>query len=129
MTTQRTWRGPELLVIALVAAFAKPVAARITQTRPSPSASWSVGLPLIVGGGFEYEGDADQAQYDLPLLFEYSFSEQLKLTVEPNVSYIASRAEDVRSVAGFGDLETSMQWEFVSERRYRPAFTFEGLVK
>ena len=28
-----------------------------------------------------------------------------------------------------GDIETSLQWEFVRERRYRPALTLEGLVK
>ena len=123
------WLRCGALVVAMVAAFAPPAAARITKTRPSPSDSWAVGLPLVIGGGFEFETDKSQSQYDFPFLLEYSFSEQLKLTIEPNVSYIESKTKDVRSVAGFGNIETSAQWEFVRERRYRPGFTLEGLIR
>ena len=117
------------IIVTIMVAFAGPAAARITKTKPSPSARWNPGLPLVIGGGFEFQSDQEQSQYDFPLLLEYSFSEQLNLTIEPNFSKIESKSEDVRSVGGFGDLETSMQWEFVSERRYRPALTLEGLIK
>lgn len=117
------------LFAAIMVAFPGPAAARITKTKPSPSARWNQGLPLTVGGGFEFQSDQEQTKYDFPLLLDYSFSEQLSLTIEPNLSKIESKSEDVRAVSGLADLETSMQWEFVSERRYRPAFTLEGLIK
>lgn len=117
------------VAISLVVAFTQTATARITQNRASPSETWGTGLPLVIGGGFEYEGNNDQGLYDFPLLFEYGVSERLKFNVESTVSYLESRAEDVRSVAGLGDLETSAQWEFISERRYRPAVTAEALVR
>ena len=124
----RTWTS-KWVATCLVVAFTQTATARITQNRASPSETWGTGLPLVIGGGFEYEGNNDQGLYDFPLLLEYSVSERLKFNVEPTVSYLESRSEDVRSVAGLGDLETSVQWEFISERRYRPAVTAEGLVK
>ena len=112
------------LILASLVASVPPAAARIIKSKPSPSESWTEGLPVVVGGGFEFETDREQSQYDFPLLFEYSFSEQLKLTIEPNFSLIESKSKDVRSVGGVGD-----QWEFLRERRYRPALTLEGLIK
>lgn len=121
-------RGACLILASLVASV-QPVAARIIKSKPAPSENWSAGLPIVVGGGFEFETDREQSLYDFPLLFEYSFSEQLKVTIEPNFSLIESKSKDVRSVGGVGDLETTVQWEFLRERRYRPALTLEGLVK
>ena len=118
-----------VIMLTIMMAFAGPAAARITKSKPSPSARWSEGLPLVIGGGFEYQADEEQRQFDFPLFVEYSFSEQVNLTIEPNFTKIEAKSEDARSVGGFGDLETTMQWEFVSERRYRPAVTFEGLIK
>jgi hypothetical protein len=51
------------------------------------------------------------------------------MTVEPDVVYIKSKSEDVGSVSGLGDLETAVEYEFLGERRYRPALTAEGLIK
>lgn len=59
----------------------------------------------------------------------YTFTEQLKLTIEPNFTYIESKTEDVDTVRGLGDLETSLEYEFLRERRYRPAFAALGLIK
>jgi len=118
-----------IVMLTIMVAFPGPAAARITRSKPSPSARWNEGLPLVIGGGFEFESNKEQAQYDFPLLVEYNFIEQLSVRVEPNVSKIESRSEDVLSVSGLGDLETTMQWEFVSERRYRPAVTLEGQIK
>jgi len=57
------------------------------------------------------------------MLLEYNFSQKLKLTIEPNIVYISPKTKDVREVGGVGDLETSVEYEFISERRYRPAVT------
>ena len=86
-------------------------------------------MSLIVGGGFEFETDHGRSEYNFPLLVEYNFTERLRATLEPTVAYIDSKSPDVRSVGGWGDLETSMQWEFLRERRYRPALTLDGIIK
>jgi len=114
-------------VAGLVLAAA-PASARIVKSSPPPSENWGL-LPLTIGSGFEFETDSEQSEYDFPMLIEYNFTEWLKLTVEPNIVYIESNTEDVKTVSGFGDLETSLEYEFLHERRYRPAFTALGLIK
>lgn len=118
-----------ILIVGGVCAVVQPVTAGIIQTRPSPSETWSPLLPLIVGGGFEFQTDKQQSEYDFPMLVEYNFTEQLKASVEPNFVYIQSKSTNVTSVGGVGDLETSVEWEFLRERRYRPALTAEGVIK
>gem|GEM_PF-1245230 len=117
------------LLLVILAATALPASARMLTTNPSASASWSPLSPLIIGGGIEYETDSDQTQYDFPLLLEYSLTEELKFTVEPTYVSIHSKSEDVRSVTGFGDLETSVEYEFLQELRYRPALSAKGIIK
>ena len=58
-----------------------------------------------------------------------SFSEQLKLNIEPNFVQIVAKSKDARTVGGLGDLETSVEYEFLRERRYRPALGVQGLIK
>jgi hypothetical protein len=118
-----------LLILVSVVAAGQPVFARILKTRPTPSESWTPLMPLTIGGGFEYETDSEQSQYDFPLLLEYNFTDKLKLTVEPNFVAIDSKTEGGNSVSGFGDLETSVEYEFLPELRYRPALTAEGVIK
>ncbi len=130
----RTWL---ILIVAGVLVLAQPVSARIVRTKVTPSerwlaavpTTWSPLLPLTIGGGFEFQTDEDQTEYDFPLLMEYNFAETLKLTVEPDFVYIDSKSKDGSSVGGVGDLETSVEWEFLRERRYRPALTAVGLIK
>jgi len=101
-----------LLLVAL------PAYGRVLTTRPTPSEAWNPVLSLTVGSGVEYEPD----RYEFPLLVEYNLTEQLLLTVEPVVVYDPK-------VAGWGDLETTLGWEFLRERRYRPALTAEAGVR
>lgn len=119
-----------LLIAAALVWIAQPVSARITRTRPSPSQTYSPLLPLTIGGSFEYESNDEAQQFDLPGLFEYNFSEKLRLTLEPDYVKINSRDEEVLpSASGFGDLETSLDYEFLRERRYRPALTAEAKIR
>ena len=115
---------------AIFALFIAPTAsARILHTRSTPSESWNPWLPITIGSGVEFETDKDQSQYDFPILLEYNFSQTLKLAVEPNVTYIVAKAKDVRTVVGMADLETSIEYEFLRERRYRPGLTAVGTVR
>jgi len=116
-----------------------PASARITRSRSSPYSNLDVLLEtpwyqaplysLLVGGGFEYQTDSDQTEYGFPLLIEYNFTEQFKLTLEPVFTDIVGKKPDVQSVSGFGDLETTAEYEFLSERRYRPSLSFEGAIR
>jgi hypothetical protein len=118
-----------LIIAAIVLATGSAAFGRILKTRSAPSQSWNPWLPITIGSGFEFETDKDQSQYDFPFLLEYNFTETLKLTVEPLVSHIAAKAKDVRTVTGMGDLETSIEYEFIRERRYRPALTALGVIR
>jgi hypothetical protein len=119
--------GSGFLILGL---FIAPTAsARILHTRSTPSETWNPWLPLTIGSGVEFETDKDQSQYDFPMLLEYNFSQTLKFSVEPNVTYIVAKAKDVRTVVGFADLETSVEYEFVRERRYRPGLTALGTIR
>ena len=106
-----------------------PSSARILRTRHAPSASWDPWLPLTVGSNIEFETDKEQSQYEFPMFLEYNFTQTLKLTVEPDVVHISPKVKDGRTVTGWGDLETGLEYEFIRERRYRPALTAEGLIK
>lgn len=118
-----------ILIVAGLLAIARPVSARIIQTQPTPSETWSPLFPLTIGGGFEFQTDNEQSEYIFPVLVEYNFSPQLKATIEPNFVYIQSKGTNLTSVGGVGDLETSLEWEFLRERRYRPALTLDGIIK
>jgi hypothetical protein len=118
-----------ILIMAGLLAVARPVSARILSTKPPPSETWSPLWALTVGGGFEFETDRERSEYDFPLLLEYNLTKTVRASVEPTFVYIDSKSQDVRSVGGWGDLETSLQWEFLRERRYRPALTTEGIIR
>jgi hypothetical protein len=126
------WREPirwQLIIAVALLATGSPAFARILRSRPSPSATWDPWFPFTIGSGVEFQTDKDQTQYDFPFLLEYNFTQTLKLTVEPLVSHIEGKAKDVRTVTGVGDLETALEYEFLRERRYRPALTAEGVIR
>ncbi len=111
-------------VVCLVASAA-PSSARILKTRrPGQLAG---PLQLTVGSGFEYETDAEESEYGFPFLTEYGFTNAIKLSVEP--SFVLVRKKRGGSISGPGDLETTLTWEFPTERRHRPGFALEGTVK
>lgn len=128
MTPQRTFQFSCLMVVSLLAAVA-PAHAKILKTRPRASETWSPLLALTIGSGFEFETDGQQSVYDFPILVEYNLTEALKLTAEPHFVYIESKSADTQTLSGWGDLETTLEYEFLRERRYRPALTAEGLIK
>ena len=127
-----------LLAAGLVLA-ALPASARIARSRTSASTTtaapegvstfWDPLYSLVIGSGFEYQSDSEQTEFGFPFLIEYNFSERLKLTIEPKYADIVGRTEDARSVSGFGDLETTLDYEFLRERRYRPALSVEGKIR
>lgn len=112
------------LALTALLASATPVSARILKTRKS---SQSQALDLTVGSGAEYDNDGETMELGFPFLVDWGFAKTLKLTVEPQYTVINSNVGE--SVSGLGDLETSLTWDFVSERRYRPLFSAVALIK
>ena len=127
------WRGlaPAALplIVIIFSCVVLTASARILTLKPPPSSNWNPLLPFTIGMGVEYETDREQTQFDFPMVLEYNVSRTLKLSIEPNVTYISAKVKDVRTITGFADLETSFEYEFLRERRYRPAFTFLGGIK
>ncbi len=126
------------LMLAGLLATAAPASARITKTRPSVSSAgptdvapsvWAPLASFVIGGGVEYQVEDEQTEFAFPMLLEYAVSERLGIFIESEYASIDSKSEDVASVSGIGDLETAVDYEFVTERRYRPALGLEGLVR
>lgn len=103
-----------------------PSSAKILKTKNLHFGAVS-GLPLTVGMGFESQTDSEANEYGFPILIEWAFTDALILTVEPN--YVLINLKPGGSVRGWGDLETSINYEFLTETRRRPGFAAEGLIK
>ena len=122
------------LAVALMAftgalALTQPAAARLLRTGPTPLEHWTPLVALTIGSSVEYEHAGDQSQFEFPFFVEYNLTPALKATIGPNVVHIEPKKGNGRSVTGLGDLETALDFEFVHERRYRPALTAEGVVR
>ena len=122
----RTHRIISAGLVLMVLGAASPAAAKILKTKRQTQNEYKE-FPLTVGSGFEYEGDSEEKTYDFPFLLEYIAFQRLTLTVEPD--YVVIHSADSGSLKGFGDLETSAVYEFVTERRSRPSLAAEALVK
>jgi len=122
------WRSG-ILVVATTLIVTQSAFARITRTKATPVESWNPLLPLVIGSGFEIQTNKDETEYNFPMLIEYNFTEELKLSIEPNYVLKVPRDPAEPTIDGWGDLETSVEWEFIRERRWRPALTAELLVK
>lgn len=122
------WGG---LVAVVVIAAGRPALAQSTiyRTRKSASSTWSPILPLTIGSGSEFETDKEKTEWGFPVLIQYNFTEFLQVSIEPSFGHIKGKAPDVQTVGGLGDLETSVDWEFMHERRWTPALGFEGTIR
>jgi hypothetical protein len=135
----RSHRHARLAVLLLLLLPAVPATARITKSRSSASASapptiaegalWQPLYSTIIGAGLEFTREDGVSEWGIPILVEYSATENLVFTVEPKYIFLSSDSPDESSVSGWSDLETSVIYEFLRERRYRPALSFEGTVR
>ena len=108
---------------------AQPALARLLRTRPTPLESWNPLVALTIGASVEYERDSEQSQFEFPFFIEYNFAPELKATLEPSVIHLEPRKAEDPTLTGLGDLETALDYEFLRERRYRPALTAEAVVR
>jgi len=124
----RRWLVPGGTFILTVFFFAS-ASARILKTRSAVSSSGAFWNSVVVGSGFELQSDSTQAEYQFPLLMECNLTRDLKLSLEPDFVYISANSKDARTVGGIGDLETALEYEFLHERRYRPALAATSIVR
>lgn len=122
------------ILVTVVITSLSPVSARITRTHPSAASTsfaeagpsvWGLFYPFVLGGGFEFQSDCDQSDYRFPFLIEYSVTERIRLTLEPEFVHIVGKTKNARSVHGTGDIEAWVAYEFVTQRRYRPSLSVE----
>lgn len=119
---------PLATALALLVAAAPPAGAKILKTRASGQTARQV--LLTVGSGFEYETDGEESDYDYPLLIELGLLRNLELSIEPNYAVVRAKpGKPGTNAAGWGDLETTLDYEFVKERRSRPSFSAESIIK
>jgi hypothetical protein len=83
-------------------------------------------LPLTLGSAFEYQADSEEKEYGFPFYAEWSFTEALQLSFEPNYLRIKPKGGDL--VKGWGDIEAALIYEFSPETRRRPAFAVESII-
>ena len=121
--------GILLALLALGGARSGFAQSTIYTTRKPASSTWNPVLPLTVGSAFEFETNDEKTEWGFPILVQYNFTETLQLSLEPEFRHIKGKTEDVRTVGGFGDLETSLDWEFLRERRWTPSVGLEGTVR
>jgi Putative MetA-pathway of phenol degradation len=131
----RTRAGHVVFFVLLIAvgavAGARPSDAQSTiyRTRKSASSTWSPVLPLTIGSAFEFETNKERTEWGFPVLIQYNFTETLQMSLEPSFGHIKENTDDTHRVGGLGDLETSLDWEFLRERRWTPALGLEGTIR
>jgi hypothetical protein len=113
-----------ILAVTITLLSAAPASAKILKT--IKQALESQEQSFTIGSGLEFQTDSGESEFDFPLLAEYGITEWLKFSIEPSLIYIRRGSGPV---AGIGDMETSVTYDFLAERRYRPGLSALGVVK
>jgi len=113
-------------ILALATTLGSLDAARaqstVLRTRRPPSEIGSALHPLTIGAAIEVAPDSGESIYNLPLTIDYSLSRSALIHVEPNFVYL-DRKQGGGDSGGLGDLEASLDVEFLPERRFTPSAT------
>ena len=107
----------------MLCAQSTPSAAKVVQA----TRTRGPGVGFLLGSGFELLSDSEQTEFGLAFLLELAVTPRLALTAEP--TFLALRPADGETRRGFDDLDTTVSYELVSERRNRPALAVEGGVQ
>jgi hypothetical protein len=116
-----------VLVMVLLVLAQVPVSAKIRKTRETGQYRDYHEFPLTIGSGIEYETDEEGSEYGFPFLIEYGLTDAITVALEPD--FVVVDPVERPAAHGFGELETSVVYEYLRERRNRPALSAELLVK
>lgn len=81
-----------------------------------------------IGAGLEFQTSNEGTETALPIACEYGLTDKLTLLVEP-VGFTAIRPNIGARVTGPGDLEITVFYQFVSEKKVLPSISVSGEIK
>jgi hypothetical protein len=83
---------------------------------------------FALGTGLEFQTSREGYETALPLAIEYGISHKVTLLVEP-VGFTSIRPATGSSAKGIGDLEITLFYQIVSEKKYLPSISISGEIK
>jgi hypothetical protein len=83
---------------------------------------------FAIGTGLEFQTSKEGYETALPLAIEYGISHKFTLLVEP-VGFTSIRPATGSSAKGIGDLEITLFYQIVSEKKYLPSISISGEIK
>jgi hypothetical protein len=81
-----------------------------------------------IGTAFEFQTSPNGEEYALPMAIEFGVFHHLEALIEP-VPFTSIQPPDTKSATGVGDLETTLTYLSVDEKKFLPAVAFAGEVK
>lgn len=81
-----------------------------------------------IGSGMEFQTSSEGTESALPLAIEYGISKKFTLLVEP-VGFTNILPKFGPHAKGFGDLEATLFYQLVSEKKYLPSISISGEIK
>jgi hypothetical protein len=81
-----------------------------------------------LGTAFEFQTGPDGREYAVPMAIEVGVYRHLELLIEP-VAVTSIQPKGGERATGIGDLETTLTYLIIEEKKYVPAFAIAGEVK
>jgi hypothetical protein len=81
-----------------------------------------------IGTGLEFQTSAEGAETALPLAIEYGLAKRFTLLVEP-VAFTSINPKEGTNAFGLGDLEVTLFYQIVSEKKNLPSISISGEIK
>ena len=81
-----------------------------------------------LGGAFEFQTSPNGEEYALPMAVEFGVFHHLEALIEP-VPFTSIHPPGSKSATGLGDLETTLTYLIVEEKKYLPAMAIAGEIK
>lgn len=83
---------------------------------------------FMIGTGLEYQTSNEGKEIALPLEFEYGLSKKFTLLVEP-VAFTSIIPNTGTKATGIGDLEVTLFYQIVKEKKFLPSISVSGEIK
>ncbi|CAN5606228.1 hypothetical protein BH10BAC5_BH10BAC5_22020 [soil metagenome] len=81
-----------------------------------------------IGTGVEFQTSNEGTEIAVPLSVEYGISKSISLLVEP-VAFTRIQTKNIPTANGIGDLEFTLFYQILSEKKNSPAISIAGEVK
>jgi len=127
-TMSRTFYLPTSSALLVFALLFAPIQVHAQQPLETETARPLKAGAFEVQTTFEYQTSKDGNERAAPLGFEYGITNRVSLLVEP-VFYTSIRPKLTKSATGLGDLEATLSYLVVEERRKLPALMIAGELK